>query len=184
MPRPPAATRVPSISANEDEDQGSRPLYLSEGSIWPGSQSTVRDHMITRVATVQPNMTLKQAATLMRDKVVSGLPVVDDDGRILGVISRSDLLRVISEGRAQEDVVESLLDIEASPVIESMTKKVVTISPDATMLEAAQMMYPKRLNRLIVVDDDGQLQGIVTSTDVVLVALCDELSEIDYSDED
>lgn len=134
------------------------------------------------VLTFLPETTIKDAAKTMMDRGVSGAPVTDEAGVVLGVISRSDLLRVITEGRSKSDATSQLLNIESSPVKDSMTATPVTVSPDATVLEAARTMYGPRLNRLLVVDEAGQLLGLITSTDVVRIALCDEISEVNFDD--
>jgi CBS domain-containing protein len=160
-------------SARDKEDY---PLFLSKGSLWPGSQALVREYMAERVTTLPPDATLKQAARIMMDKetYVTGAPVVGENGQLLGIISRSDLLTdLLREDGSNED----------AKVSDAMTRDPVTIGPDKTVLEAARLMYRRRLNRLIVTDEDGQLLGIIASSDVVRIALCDELSEVDY-DED
>ena len=181
--------------------------YLSEGSAWPGSLTTVEQHMTDDVVTLAPTTTLKEAAILMDEKRITGAPVVTGDGALLGVLSRSDLFRVIATGTAggdgssssddasdetegAVDAVSMLNELEATLITEVMTADPMTIQPSATVLEAAQLMYPKRINRLMVVEEaegDGappRLVGVITTTDVVRMAFCDELSEVDYGEDD
>ena len=125
------------------------------------------------------------AATLLKDKRISGAPVVAD-GKLLGIVSRSDLVGRIAAGGdgKEEGSVAKLEAIEQEEVQRVMVSPVKTISPDATVLEAAQMMAPERINRLMVTGAGGELLGIITSTDIVNMALTDELSELDYGDID
>eukprot|EP00325_Prymnesiales_sp_UTEX-LB-985_P024531 CAMPEP_0174744434 /NCGR_PEP_ID=MMETSP1094-20130205/84331_1 /TAXON_ID=156173 /ORGANISM="Chrysochromulina brevifilum, Strain UTEX LB 985" /LENGTH=137 /DNA_ID=CAMNT_0015948819 /DNA_START=27 /DNA_END=440 /DNA_ORIENTATION=- len=135
-----------------------------------------------------PTTTIKEAAKLLNEKCITGAPVVDEDDRLMGVISRSDFLRAISEGPQQSEggaeAAMQLLDVEMREVRSVMARDPLSISPEATVLDAAQIMYANRVSRLMVVDDKGKLTGIITSTDVVRIALCDELSELDYSNVD
>ena len=138
-----------------------------------------------------------QVAVLMSENRITGLPVCEGaDGKLLGVISRSDMLRVISEGVDCEmerprppwcdsdegDVALAELESIEGMEVRGAMHDAVTVPPGTTMAEAAQLMYPKRLNRLVVTDPAGKVLGILTSTDVMRVALCDELSELDYGD--
>ena len=155
-------TRSSTVIAQEDLSKP-KPKYLSEGSFWPGSQSTVSEHMTESVITLSPTATVKEAAILMNERRITGAPVVDEDRRLLGVISKSDLLRAIAAGPARDNVSGGeaaaglLLDLELSEVASLMTPDPMTIDPDATVLEAAQLMVPKRINRLMVVDSEGLL---------------------------
>lgn len=179
-------------------EPASPPRYLAPGSRWPGSQTAVAVHMTPSVISIGPEATLKEAALLMNKNRVTGLAVCEaDSGNLLGEISRTDMLRVISEGshecetrtpppewceEEEGDAVAELESIESMEVRAAM-HPATTVQSTTTMAEAAQIMYPRHLNRLFVIDgEDGSLCGIITSTDVMRVALCDEVSEIDYSD--
>ena len=170
------------------------PRFLSKGSIWPGSRTTVREHMTTRLITIPPDMLLKEAALMMNEERITGAPVCED-GRLIGIVSRSDFLRMIatvppeceedldSEECLESDAEKQLVNVETTEVRNVMHKS-VTILPDATILQAAQLMHPRRLNRLMVTDEAGTLLGIITSTDIIRVGLCDEVSEVNYGDDD
>mgnify|MGYP006159316603 CR=1 FL=1 len=178
---PPSAVTVVTMVAGES----AKPRFLSKGSVWPGSQTTVSEHMTEKVVTVLPTTTIKEAAMLLNDHRITGAPVTDEEGRLLGVVSRSDFLAAIAAGPTEAGggvAALQLLDLERAEVGEQMTRDPLTISPNATVLDAAQLMYPNRVNRLMVVNGEGLLLGIISSTDVVRIALCDELSELDYSD--
>jgi predicted transcriptional regulator len=106
---------------------------------------------------------------------VSGLPVVDEGGKLIGILSEGDFIRR-EAGRDRPHGV-SLLDavfgegelqpVGAETVAEIMTRSVVTITPEATVGEAARVMGRRSVKRLPVVDLDGELIGIVSRADVV-----------------
>ena len=134
----------------------------------------VRDLMTTDPLTVSPDTPLKEAARTMVRNKVSGLPVMVD-AAVVGIVTEADFLR--QEANRDQPYRFSLLDalfgegpsdppaVEA--VAEVMTEQVITIVPEATIGEAARVMANKRVKRLPVVDDDGQLIGIVTEKNLI-----------------
>jgi CBS domain-containing protein len=136
----------------------------------------VKDVMTTDVVSVPPGASLKEAARLMVERRISGLPVVDASGGVLGVISEGDLLVKERGGSldargflawligAQEDGWSKL---EARVVGEAMTTPAATIGPERPVATAATLMLDREVNRLPVVDRDGRLVGIVTRADLV-----------------
>ena len=103
---------------------------------------------------------LATADRLMRERRVSGLPVVDRDGRVVGVLSRTDLLALGSD-----DPVGAW---HGRAVRTAMTAPAMTIAPDATLTEAAQRMEQHEVHRLVVVEPEGGLPiGILSMTDLV-----------------
>jgi CBS domain-containing protein len=135
----------------------------------------VRDIMTTDPVKVTGSTRLKEAARLMVRHRVSGLPVVDDGGKLIGIVSEGDFIRR-EAGRERPHGV-SLLDavfgegelepVGAETVAEVMTRSVVTITPEATVGEAARVMGRRNVKRLPVVDLEGELVGIVSRADVV-----------------
>jgi CBS domain-containing protein len=117
----------------------------------------VEDVMSREVVTVPPGASLKQAAHLFIEHRVSGLPVVDNDKHVLGVISETDVLAKEAEGQAKAD---------AHLVGEAMTSPAVTIEADRPLGAAAKLILEERVNRLPVVEN-GKLVGIVTRADLV-----------------
>lgn len=136
----------------------------------------VRDAMTdaARLVTVSPEMTLKEVAELMLERRVSGVPVVDADGHVVGVISEADVIRgetggtggqgMIARARAIADAVALSIPRTAA---EAMTSPAVTITPDKTVMEAAHQIAERGVNRLPVVDEAGKLVGIIARADVV-----------------
>jgi CBS domain-containing protein len=136
----------------------------------------VRDAMTeaARLVTVSPEMTLKQVAELMLERRVSGVPVVDGDGRVVGVISEADVVRAETGGTGGQGMIaraRAVADAAALSIPrtagEAMSSPVVTITPDEPVMEAAHRIAERGVNRLPVVDGDGRLVGIVARADVL-----------------
>jgi CBS-domain-containing membrane protein len=136
----------------------------------------VEDVMTTEVATVTPGTSLKDVAQILVEHDISGVPVVDAHGVVLGVVSEADLL---AKERAEPPMrggplawlVDPIEIIErrklgARVAGEVMTSPAVTIAPYRNLATAAGVMLDNRVNRLPVVHD-GQLVGIVTRADLV-----------------
>jgi predicted transcriptional regulator len=143
-------------------------------SEYPRRRHPVLDVMTTEVVTAEPFDGFKEVAKRLYETGVSGLPVVDEDRRVLGVVSEGDLL--VKEGGEHKG---SLLHprktrrltgkAEAIVAAQAMTEPAVTITADATVAEAARVMYKKGVKRLPVVDSDGRLLGVVSRHDVIKV---------------
>lgn len=133
----------------------------------------VIDLMTTEVVTVTADMSLKEAARTMTDLGVSGLPVLDDAGAIIGIITEADFLA--REAGRSEPRRRRLLDAlfnepqiaEAESVEEAMTLDPVVIYPEASLTEAARVMVNHGVKRLPVVDSEGHLRGVISRADVV-----------------
>ena len=145
---------------------------------------TVRAVMTREVVTARPTWSLREAAHAMRDKRVSGLPVVDDDDRVVGVLSEWDILaeldRSVGLGSAR-GVLDLLLEAEGparlsrldrclrrlgkARVAEAMVRRVVTVDPECSMGEAARLLRAFSVKRLPVVEE-GRLVGILTRQNI------------------
>lgn len=151
---------------------------------------TVRDAMTRTVVTVPLIAPLREVARLLVDHGISGVPVVDVDGTVLGVISEADLLvkeqgpdairhRPLARfiGESGQSRAQSLKQA-AVTAHEAMTCPAVTITSGRPIHEAAAIMTARRVNRLPVIDD-GRLVGIISRADLVraYVRSDDELAE-------
>ena len=125
--------------------------------------------MTTDVVTVPASMPLKEAAALMAERTVSGLPVVDTANAVLGVLSEGDILYRETGRRTRSVLARTSEDPRASAVTagEAMSAPAVTIGPRRLVSDAANLMIDNGIRRLPVVDDDGTLIGIVTRADLV-----------------
>jgi CBS domain-containing protein len=134
----------------------------------------VGDVMSREVVTVPPGASLKEAARLLVEHRISGVPVVDNQNHVVGVVSEADVLakevagpeprRLLAWLTGQLEVDRSKL--EARLVGEAMTSPALTIERNRPVGAAAKLMVEKGVNRLPVVDD-GKLVGIVTRANLV-----------------
>lgn len=137
----------------------------------------VQDVMTTDVATTDPDTLLKEAAREFVRRRISGMPVVDSDLQVLGVVSEADILaKEGSEPRGGGGFLQWLVDpgdpwitarFDAVTVGEAMSTPAQTITPDRPIAEAATIMLDEGVNRLPVVDTDGKLVGLVSRGDLV-----------------
>jgi CBS-domain-containing membrane protein len=139
---------------------------------------TVRTLMTHNVLTARPDTGYKDIVDTMATGRVSAVPVVDADGRVVGIVSEADLLhklerpehsataRLISRER-REATAKAAGDIAS----DLMSAPAVTIGPDATAGAAARLMHTHHVKRLPVVDTDGRLIGIVARRDLLATYL-------------
>jgi CBS-domain-containing membrane protein len=133
--------------------------------------------MTSPVVTVTPETTFKDAVRVLRRKRVSGLPVVDRYGQLVGIVTEADLLNKV-EGREPESyVLESKrhrtdrAHAAAMDVASAMTREVVSVRPDFPIALAAREMHTRGIKRLPVVDEKGKVVGIVSRSDLLTVFL-------------
>lgn len=139
---------------------------------------TIADVMTRKVVTVRRDAPLKDVARLLVEHGISGVPVADEDGAVLGVVSEADFL-VKEQGAAEvrhrplarligeSSETRHQLDVVAARTAEqAMSAPAVTIEPTRPIHEAAAIMTSRRINRLPVVDG-GRMIGIVTRADLL-----------------
>jgi len=143
------------------------------------SAMTARELMSHEVIAVPQHMSLQGAARLLAESQISGAPVIDEEGRCVGVLSSNDFLRWARGNHHAEKVqCESvtvcsdwqMLDVESLPEDEVrtyMTPDPVTVGPETSVLDLARMMLDAHIHRVIVVDKERRPIGIVASTDFV-----------------
>ena len=137
----------------------------------------VRDVMTTAVVAVPADTSYREMAAMFRKHRVSGFPVVDGDGKVTGVVSETDLLAVVAadpDSGAQPAPRgwrphHKQLTVGEATAGDLMTHPAVTVRPDELVRTAARLMRSLRLQRLPVVDRDGQLVGIISRSDVLSV---------------
>jgi CBS domain-containing protein len=135
-----------------------------------------RDLMSTEVITISPKATVIEAAKKMLDHRVSGLPVVDDRDRLIGVISEGDLLRRIEIGTDPGmsgspfslELAREFLKAHSQDVEDVMTAKVASVLENTGLREIANLMQLMRLKRLPVTNH-GKVVGVVSRADVIRV---------------
>ena len=118
------------------------------------------DEIMTRnLVTAQSSMTLRQVAALMRDGDMGAIPVVDETGKLLGIVTDRDIVvRALAEG----------LDPNATGVDAVMTTEIYSARPRDFVFEAIRLMREKQVRRVPVIDDGGKLQGILAMADIAL----------------
>lgn len=127
------------------------------------------DEFLTSPAiTVTPQTTILDAGLLLLDRNVTALPVVDERGSVVGIVSRADLLRhrVVADPRAHFVPVPQDTSEPPHTVAEVMATKVVAVRPSADEAEAAQLMLRHQIKSLPVMDGD-RLIGIISITDIL-----------------
>ena len=148
-----------------------------------------RDIMATDIRTVGPDATIDVAIKIMTERRVTGVPVVDDTGTLVGILTEGDLLRRVETGtgdRLRPLFLDLLLGsgkeavqyvrTHSRRVRDLMSPHVVTVTEDDSLTEVVRLMERRRIRRLPVVRD-GQLVGIVSRSDLI-TALGRKLAEI------
>jgi CBS domain-containing protein len=142
----------------------------------------VKEIMTEDVDTVHPDTPVTSVARLFREKAISGVPVVDEEGAVTGIITEVDLIArharphfpsyirfldsiiYLESGRRYRESMRHILATRAS---ELMTTPVRTVSPEMDVQDLAAFMVEHRVNPVPVVDDQDRLVGIVSHTDVL-----------------
>ncbi|RJP57249.1 MAG: CBS domain-containing protein [Deltaproteobacteria bacterium] len=140
-----------------------------------------RDIMTRKVISVSPETEVTKAAKILLDNSVNGMPVVDSEGRLVGIICQSDLIAqqkqlplpsvfTLLDGViplfSQKNLESEAQKIMATTVFKAMTPDPVTISPESSLEEIAKLMVDKKLHTLPVIKQ-GKLIGIVGKEDVL-----------------
>lgn len=138
----------------------------------------VKDWMTSKVITVDVHTALPDAHKLMHSHKIRRLPVLDG-GTVVGIVSRSDIREASPSDATTLSVWELHYLLSKLTTGDIMTPKPVVILPTATIKDAARLMYTHKIGGLPVVDSDGQLQGIITESDIfrILIAWFDQLEQ-------
>ena len=137
--------------------------------------ATVKDVMTTHVVAVRKNASFKDMAARLREHRVSAFPVLDEDNKVVGVVSEADLLTKEALEFSGASKFGGILHhreqakAAGTTAADLMTKPPLTIGPNDFVSHAARLMYARKVKRLPVVDDDGRLIGIVSRADVLSV---------------
>ncbi|MCY0944498.1 CBS domain-containing protein [Streptomyces antarcticus] len=140
----------------------------------PAAHYTVSDVMSHTAVAIGREASYKEIVELMHEWRVSALPVLEGEGRVVGVVSEADLLPK-EVFRREDPKLPEQLDVaaKAGGVLagELMSSPAVTVHADATLAEAARIMAHKQVKRLPVVDDLGLLEGVISRSDLLKVFL-------------
>jgi len=139
------------------------------------SRVPVKDLMTTSVVSVKRNADLHEAAQLLSENRISGMPVVDDNNRVIGVVSETDVLMLagMKKEHTFKDILRTILG-EPMParsggnkVEDVMSFPPVTSNENDRVVEVAKILDERRIKRMPVVDIEGKLLGIVSRADIV-----------------
>lgn len=141
----------------------------------------VKDWMTRSVITVTPDTTLPDAAALMRENKIRRLPIVDEDYKLLGILSYSDVLEAQPSNATSLDVWEINYLLSKLRVEKIMTPHPLAVHPESTIKEAAQIMHDHKIGGLPVVDENQRVKGIITESDIfrILIASFNETNELE-----
>ncbi len=140
-----------------------------------GLEMRVRDVMTRNVLSITKYENIMQVANILTEKNISGLPVVDKENKVIGIITQADILSMVGVSREHtfKDLLKYMLG-ERLPerrigdlVGDIMTSPALTIKPDTNVAEAVKIMEEKRIRRLTVVDENNKLIGILTRADIL-----------------
>jgi CBS domain-containing protein len=140
---------------------------------------TVSDVMTTHVHVASPQAPFKVLVRLIEENKVSAIPIVDQQGIPIGIVSEADLL--LKERRHELESSEDFLHLrkrhnerakaEGTVASQVMTSPAITVAADTPLSQAAQMMQKKNVRRLVVVDQRGRIAGIVSRSNLLQVFL-------------
>jgi CBS domain-containing protein len=156
VPRGPGFIHPPFTLTSESQAYGRASLYLE-------AIVKVADLIQRKVKTIHSDATVAEAIVSLADAHISGMPVVDGTGRVIGIVSSTDVLTAEAEAE-DRDARQALLD--ATTVRDVMTPRPYTIAPEEDIREAACQMLYGEVHRLFVAEGD-QVVGIITTTDIV-----------------
>jgi len=139
----------------------------------------VKDIMIKDVKSILPETPVSEALQILSRDKLSGLPIIDNDNKLVGVFTEKDIIKYILPGyvkqvgifmyqdnpKAMKVKVNELL--QERRVSDLMRKEVITIDPEAPLSEAARTMLTQKVRRLPVIEKDGKVIGIIARQDVV-----------------
>lgn len=138
-----------------------------------------RDVMVSPVITVGENETVAGVAKLLLAKHISAVPVVDHDGKVVGIVTEADLIHRVEAGTehprswwltflcGERTIAENYIKSHATGVKDIMTRDVVTAFPDTLLHDIAGMLEDSHIKRVPIVSENGDLVGIVTRANII-----------------
>jgi CBS domain-containing protein len=148
----------------------------------------VKEVMTTDVVTLNGFMSIREAAEIFAENNISGAPVVDNEGILVGVLTETDILRSVKSAadevhmvfpslhtmgvmfelsKGETEIMNAFEEQANTVVMDVMTKNVLTCSPETFLNEVASILVDEGINRLPVVDEEGHVVGIITRGDIV-----------------
>jgi CBS domain-containing protein len=132
--------------------------------------ATVADVMTRKIVTVSEQDELDTAEHGMHRMRFRHLPVVDGNGKLLGILSHGDLLHAASSSLSDKEAERNDLILK-QPVRRIMQREVLTVQPGDSLIQAGKVLWESKIGCLPVVNAEGELVGMLTKSDFVRVAL-------------
>ena len=139
----------------------------------------VKDIMTRNVITVSPDTPLKEVGRILKEKRISGIPVVDGSGNIVGIVTVTDILRMLKEIYQWQELEKGVSGLNISDLVgkeelhkkvnQIMTKNVYTLDEDKNISEVMRLMFTKQIHT-IPITKDGKLAGIIGKRDLVFAS--------------
>ena len=136
----------------------------------------IKDIMTKSVITISPDTSLKEVGEIFKEKRISGIPVVDNTGNLLGIVTLTDMLRILDQIYVWKELEKIVTGLKLSDMRNEekskakakdiMTKQIITIGEDATIDDLIKVMFTKKIHT-IPVTSDGKLVGIVGKRDLI-----------------
>jgi len=136
----------------------------------------VKDIMTKDVITVSPDSMLKDVGKILREKRISGIPVVNADGKIAGVVTVNDILRILEEILQWQDIEKKATGLNLSDLVgkerlnvkvrDIMTKNVYALDENKDIGEAMRLMFTKKIHTIPITKND-KLVGVIGKRDIV-----------------
>lgn len=137
----------------------------------------VRDWMSADVITITPDTTLPEAHRIMTHEEIRRLPVVDRDGKLVGIVTLGDIRAAEPSPATSLSIWEMNYLLSTLKVAKIMTPDPYTISVEATIAEAARKMLEHRISGLPVVDEDHHVVGVITESDIFSMVVLHEWNQ-------
>lgn len=136
----------------------------------------IREIMAKNIITVSPDTSLREAGKILKEKRISGIPVVERDGRLVGVITITDILKIIKEIYQWQQIEKSSTGLKISDLIETeslnkkvsdvMTKSVFTLEAGRDVNDLMRLVFTKNIHT-IPITENGSLVGVVGKHDLI-----------------
>jgi CBS domain-containing protein len=128
-------------------------------------EQLVSEWMTHEVISVSPDRTVPEAIRIMKEYEIRRLPVVDEDGRLIGIVTQGDLQQASPSDATTLSLFELNYLLAKLPVRDVMTREPITVTPITRIAHAAQLMLEHKIGGLPVLEH-GKLTGIITESDI------------------
>ncbi len=139
----------------------------------------IKDIMTKNVITVSPDASLKEVGTILKEKRISGIPVVDQKGCIVGIVTLTDMLKILDHIYQWKELERKEPTLKLSEVFtqeklnakarDVMTKDVVTLEENSSIDDVMRVMFDKKIHT-IPITSDGKLVGVIGKRDLVYLS--------------